>query len=421
MKRTTLLFIISIICMTVSCGNNKNKSDNGNQTDGGKQELQIVVKSLQTVDVNNISVPSKGLFVDYKNDNLGIYANSLDNEVFVQFDTDKLLKSRGIFVEGIENKLYKVGGFSDKCIGLFVGDIGQDTRPVLCILMEDGHIEILDLLNALQYEAVKYGFITSGRLDGFENIVAFENAGGGEYEMDGKTMYSYVTIYAIDKSGERHEINLFESGGKRDLYIEHGGTTEDYQLYLSPDWKIGFTAGWYMSELSYEYFGHFSEISRNANYDRFELSYEMTQHTDYADYENVKKSDVHKSGEFSVNTENNPDWTVVSKKGLTFGGKLNTPIVFSSPREINENQGLSFADKAGREILSMPETKNMSLILESEPTPNAPYYIYKCGENNKDNFVTIYWFHVYENPYEIKVYDVVFDREMTLDEWRADK
>ena len=35
-----------------------------------------------------------------------------------------------------------VEGLTGRCVGLFVGDIGQDTCPFLCMLMDDGGVEI---------------------------------------------------------------------------------------------------------------------------------------------------------------------------------------------------------------------------------------------------------------------------------------
>lgn len=415
MKLLNFVSVIAVLCVITSCNNTNQKT--GNQADVQSEEMKIVVEALQTSDNYNISTPSKGLFSKYCNDKLGITASVIDSNVFFEINPDKLLNNFGIDCSGCINSPYQVQNLSGKCLGLFVGDIGQDTRPILCMLMDDGHIEILDIFNALQFEVANYGVFTSGPIPNIEGIVSFENGGGGPYEMDGETAYSYTTIYAINKDGEKEEIQLFERSGSRHLYIEHNNTIEDDMLYLSPDWKFIFSAGWYMSELSYKYLGHFRELSHNEDYDTFNLQYELEKHIDYSDFENIKESDVKMAGQFTLNIDQDAKWTINSKRGLTFGSKLGDAVIFTSPRMPEEK---NFIDKVRDDIFALPEAKGLSLILDSEPTENTPYYLFTCGENHDDHFVTLYWFHVYQNPYEIKVYDVVTDREMTIEEWRAE-
>ena len=81
-------------------------------------------------------------------------------------------------------------------------------------------------------------------------------------------------------------------------------------------------------------------------------------------------------------------------------------------------------------ILSLPGAEKYSVFMDGEPTPEEPYYGYRLGENMEDHFTTLYRFRVYIYPDEtaggnkiargycyIKIYDIISDTEIPLDEW----
>jgi hypothetical protein len=73
------------------------------------------------------------------------------------------------------------------------------------------------------------------------------------------------------------------------------------------------------------------------------------------------------------------------------------------------------------DIFSLPEMKfpHASIMFIGEPSDDRPYYVVQGGSIMPTQFVGSLWFHVYTTPkYEIKVYDVATDSEMSLDEWR---
>ncbi|MCL2041512.1 MAG: hypothetical protein FWG84_05660 [Bacteroidales bacterium] len=77
-----------------------------------------------------------------------------------------------------------------------------------------------------------------------------------------------------------------------------------------------------------------------------------------------------------------------------------------------------------KEILSLPEMQfpNAAVMIVDEPTDAEPYFTVKGGSDMDDHFATSFWFHVYTAPeYEIRIYDVVLDSEMTLEEWRKNE
>jgi len=74
-----------------------------------------------------------------------------------------------------------------------------------------------------------------------------------------------------------------------------------------------------------------------------------------------------------------------------------------------------------KDILSLPEMQfpHAAVMIVEEPTADQPYFTVKGGSNMDDHFATSFWFHVYTEPeYEIRIYDIVSDSEMTLAEWR---
>jgi len=84
----------------------------------------------------------------------------------------------------------------------------------------------------------------------------------------------------------------------------------------------------------------------------------------------------------------------------------------------------SMIERITKDILSLPEMKfkNAAVMFVTEPSDTEPYYTFKGGSNMETHFATSFWFHVYTSPtYEIKVYDIVNDSEMTLEEWRNQK
>jgi hypothetical protein len=78
-------------------------------------------------------------------------------------------------------------------------------------------------------------------------------------------------------------------------------------------------------------------------------------------------------------------------------------------------------DKIITDVLALPEMQFPYAVamIVSEPSDGEPYYTVGGGSDIDDNIVTSWWFHVYITPeYEIKIYDVCTDSEMTLGQWR---
>lgn len=121
-------------------------------------------------------------------------------------------------------------GINGRCKGVFLGTIGQDYNPVLCVVMEDGGVKTCSIFYAIHHGGPELGCA----LPGLKDVTGFESGGGGGWEDEnGEMFYEYQTIYALDARGGRTEIPHFlESGvyyGRDDTYM--------YELTLTPDWN----------------------------------------------------------------------------------------------------------------------------------------------------------------------------------------
>lgn len=228
-----------------------------------------------------------------------VRAEIVDGRVRLIAKTDELgWPERTQFVEGL----------TGRCVGLFVGDIGQDTNPFLCMLMDDGGVELLSY-KSLGHEA--YGgtlcFTSSGRLPGLKDITRFrEGPVMNEYGFA-----DYGTIFAIDREGHEHEIEpcirpfsalySYSSGGT--------GVVLEQQLVIYPDWTFLFTLGIAESELVYTYTGRLRPIKMDYENEVYEYSYTMLTRFDYPPvgdeeaYENARPQPATEHGSFRLTYE----------------------------------------------------------------------------------------------------------------------
>jgi hypothetical protein len=93
---------------------------------------------------------------------------------------------------------------------------------------------------------------------------------------------------------------------------------------------------------------------------------------------------------------------------------------------VSENTNPSeneLSERITHDILALPEMQfaNAAVEFVGVPSDEEPYFTVRGGSNMETHFATSFWFHVYVEPeYEIKIYDVIYDSEMTLEEWRDD-
>ena len=113
---------------------------------------------------------------------------------------------------------------------------------------------------------------------------------------------------------------------------------------------------------------------------------------------------------------------------LTEIERINIAMILKVEEKVKLASYVEISDPVERQytndILAFPEMQfsRAAIMTIGVPSDTEPYYTIKAGSNMEDRFVTNYWFHVYVDPvYAIKVYDVVSDRELSLEEWRKEK
>ena len=186
----------------------------------------------------------------YKGVYAGILAKVNQSGVRLYFDREE-----AVYIMGdndfIPEDSYVVELVEGACKGVFIGNVGQDFNPILCCLMEDGGIEILELYRALR----DYDFSTSGRLHGHENIVSVSNEGvyGDEGEGGG-----YIVLFSHDAKGNKKEIELCPWLEKPwECLVETEDGVMCYLLEFTSDWKISYKSGFSNSEALEFFVGRF--------------------------------------------------------------------------------------------------------------------------------------------------------------------
>ncbi len=224
--------------------------------------------------------------INRRSDNFSVYV--LDGKVMLT-----IYNAVGALSDGE----YVVKGLEGNCKGLFVGNIGQDINPIICMLMDDGGVEILEYGSVAGRSDVEPGHLySSGRLPGMKDIVSFRD-GVVEDVFEGEVVGGYVTIFAIDSKGQEYEIERCVRPLETLVYqVPSTNGTEEYVLTVWPDWKIQYKRGWEESELLDEFFGRIRPLKMDYENNIFEYTYEMLEHCVYdTDLESGMK--VEKSSE----------------------------------------------------------------------------------------------------------------------------
>lgn len=117
---------------------------------------------------------------------------------------------------------------------ILIGDIGQDTNPVLAILNEDGTVQILTLM----ISAPKGWHTVSEPLHNLKDIVKLSFS-----KPENKEFIDYSTIWAMDKEGKYHEISVCPTCQiGSDWEIEDPTKDNHYNSWicLTPEWRIDY-------------------------------------------------------------------------------------------------------------------------------------------------------------------------------------
>ena len=162
---------------------------------------------------------------------------------------------------------------------IIVGDIGQDTNPVLGILNQDGTVQILTLTNS----APKGVTSPSEPLPDQKDIVRFAFTKPDEdEEMD------YCTFYGVDRNGQYHEIHICHIDGDWEMqtFDSKGVHSGRAWLSISPEWQF-----YYNQEIGFNnstLINHYGKLwYEGDDYDHFSYQFNKknNSHENFTDRE----------------------------------------------------------------------------------------------------------------------------------------
>lgn len=213
---------------------------------------------------------------------------------------------------------YEIEDLSGKCGGVFIGNIGQDINPIVCLAMENGGLEIFSLFSATQTGR----FDSSGPLDGFKDIEAFKDSTVVD-TVDGEFAGAYVTIFALDKNGNAKEIELTPSLNAEISFLQNNddGKITEHKIVITQDWKITYSTSWFEGDPIEEYRGRIRPLKADYDNHVFEYSYVFFERLHYSQDMMATSEKINLAGSFR-HTSDNSGYLVTPLSGpLTFGAQ----------------------------------------------------------------------------------------------------
>lgn len=256
--------------------------------------------------------------------NVAISIEGKDGKTLVDYSPMISLKDGKAFVRlsrGIDEcpeGEYEIEDLSGKCRGVFIGNIGQDINPIVCLAMENGGLEIFSLFSATQTGR----FDSSGPLDGFKDIEAFKDSTVVD-TVDGEFAGAYVTIFALDKNGNAKEIELTPSLNAEISFLQNNddGKITEHKIVITQDWKITYSTSWFEGDPIEEYRGRIRPLKADYDNHVFEYSYVFFERLHYSQDMMATSEKINLAGSFR-HTSDNSGYLVTPLSGpLTFGAQ----------------------------------------------------------------------------------------------------
>ncbi len=253
--------------------------------------------------------------------NVAISIEGKDGKPLVDYSPMISLKDGKAFVRlsrGIDEcpeGEYEIEDLSGKCRGVFIGNIGQDINPIVCLAMENGGLEIFSLFSATQTGR----FDSSGPLDGFKDIEAFKDSTVVD-TVDGEFAGAYVTIFALDKNGDAKEIELTPSLNAEISFLQNNddGKITEHRIVITQDWKITYSTSWFEGDPIEEYRGRIRPLKADYDNHVFEYSYVFFERLHYSQDMMATSEKINLAGSFR-HTSDNLGYLVTPLSGpLTF-------------------------------------------------------------------------------------------------------
>lgn len=256
--------------------------------------------------------------------NVAISIEGKDGKPLVDYSPMISLKDGKAFVRlsrGIDEcpeGEYEIEDLSGKCRGVFIGNIGQDINPIVCLAMENGGLEIFSLFSATQTGR----FDSSGPLDGFKDIEAFKDSTVVD-TVDGEFAGAYVTIFALNKNGDAKEIELIPSLNAEISFLQNNddGKITEHKIVITQDWKITYSTSWFEGDPIEEYRGRIRPLKADYDNHVFEYSYVFFERLHYSQDMMATSEKINLAGSFR-HTSDNLGYLVTPLSGpLTFGAQ----------------------------------------------------------------------------------------------------
>lgn len=315
MRRIFVLFSFGMLLLASACNNNAKQEK---ETKAVNEPQQAPVETVAPI------AQSQDYFL-WDDEKPAIKGEIKDGSVWLTFD-----KGQVVYQTTNDEETYRlpdepvvVEGLLGEPQGLVIGDIGQDFNPILCVLLPEGKVQILNLWNST----------VTGDLDAtllpMEGIVGFEVGPGGAYESeDGEINYDHTTIYAVDAQGVKEEIPLYLLEHNLEYSDDSDGMV--YHLYLSEDWKMQYVVDDREHNRMEEERGRFWEMSSDWDNMVFRFGYELSEALVYSE-NGVKGNDEEARGVFEIRQKEG-EWNaffVTPVEGIDFCRKgMNQTVKF---------------------------------------------------------------------------------------------
>lgn len=272
-------------------------------------------------------------YVTISDDQPAISGEIKDGGLWLTFHKDQILPT-GIVDDDsyrLPDEPVQVEGLKGAPKNFIIADMGQDYNPILCVLTEEGKVQMLSLWNT----------VSTGDLEATEipmdNIVGFIDGPGGPWEdEDGTVFYDYVTIYGLDEEGNEYEVEEYTLYNWLKHYVygdDPEWPTTLYTLNLSSDWKMRFVEERLQEEAVVEKQGRFWPISMDWDEMVFRYGYELSRLIDATDLStDPKTSEILEKGVFELRYRDVPsNFMVIPIEGLDLTGEgLNHPVEFQA-------------------------------------------------------------------------------------------
>lgn len=325
MKKDKCILGLMALVLCVSCG--------GKNVDKTEDADTLAVENLDTLTEVDIPLQLKAEYPSIDNKSWSYKAEIKNGKVEVSYNLEEVKR---LFMN-IGEAQWRIGSSTlssvvetkaDEVKSVFIGDIGQDYRPVLCMLMGDKTVEILDLFHAV----TAYDFKTCGALRGFNGIKGFDEL--KDSDCAGSEGADHLGIVAINGKGVRKEITIYHGPNMITYDYEENDNSYQRLIELTPDWKIAYELSFAGEVLVTRYNGVFWVENFDEVKDETYFGYNFDEMEEPGDEPyTAKSSEIKKKGIFKmsgINCGDDESYDITPMKGFDFGGTMGEKVRYNA-------------------------------------------------------------------------------------------